>query len=196
MKSIVLFSQLTEKNKQTILNMLFPSEVINKTFAYMPSGGIHGAENYIAEWKAIADERDTKFVVIDNASNDPRESSTLLNANTLLISGGNTFQLLSNLKKSGLDKAILEFFHKQELMLAGFSAGALVLTPTIKICNLPNFDKNLISLENLDGLNIVNFEIFPHYEKRFYEGMLNKYRETTTNHVREITDEDYIFVNL
>jgi dipeptidase E len=196
MANILLFSQLTETNKSTILNILFPNATTSKSFAYMPSGGAYGAESYIAQWENIANGYGVRFSVIDNASADPREGDKLLNADTVLISGGNTFQLLSNLRESGLDKTILEFSHKQDNTLAGFSAGALVLTPTITICNLPGFDKNIVGLDNLDGLGIVDFEIFPHYKKQSCETVINKYRKTTNNQVREITDEAYISLDL
>lgn len=196
MANILLFSELTETNKDTILRILFPHKSADKSFVYMPSGGIHGAEDYISQWEDIANEYGTQFSVIDNTSANPRESIKLLNADVVLISGGNTFQLLSNLRKSGLDKVIVELSHKQDVTLAGFSAGALVLTPTITICNLPGFDENLFGINDLSGLGIVDFELFPHYEKLLHETLLNVYRETTNNQVREISDEEYISLSI
>ena len=130
--------------------------------------------------------------MVDNTSASQQEKDKLLNADVVLISGGNTFQLLSNLRKSGLDSVIVKFSLKQDVTLAGFSAGALVLTPTIAICNLPGFDENMVKMNDFSGLDIVDFELFPHYEKRAHETVLNKYRETANNQVREITDEEYI----
>lgn len=162
----------------------------------MPSSGIQGSESYTAQWKNIADEYGVRFVAIDNTSSKDAERNKLLKSHTLLISGGNTFQLLHNLRKSGLDKAVVEFSHKQNVLLAGFSAGAIVLTPTIKICELPGFDENIIGLEDLNGLGIVDFEVYPHYNKHLHEGTLVDYRKTTINEVREITNADYILVPL
>lgn len=196
MANILLFSQLTELNKNNILDILFSGKNTGKSFAYMPSGGIRGAEEYTASWKDIADEYDVRFEVVDNTSADTQESNKLLNADVLLISGGNTFQLLNNLRKSGLDKAIIEFSRRKDVMLAGFSAGALVLTPTIAICDLPSFDENIVRLDDLSGLGIVDFEIFPHYEKLLHENTLSEYQKTTSNKVRKITDEEYISLSL
>jgi dipeptidase E len=162
----------------------------------MPSGGIHGAEDYILQWKDITYEYGVSFSTIDNTSINQQESDKLLNADVLLISGGNTFQLLSNLRKSGLDKAIMELSHKQNVTIAGFSAGALVLTPTIRICNLPGFDENLVGINDLRGLGIVDFELFPHFEKQSHESILNEYRKGTNNQVREISDEEFISLSI
>ncbi len=192
MKRILLFSTLTEGNRKAILNQLFPAVLQNKVFSYIPSNGVKGSEPYIEQWQIIAQYYNAEFNVIDNSVNDAEEQRKLLHSNIVLLSGGNTFGLLQNLRSSGLDKFIEEFVEKSEFVLAGFSAGALVLTPTIEICSLPDFDENLVGLKDLAGLGIVDFEVFPHYIEQLQKTALESYRKTTTNNVREITDEDYI----
>lgn len=196
MKRVFLFSDLTEDNAENILSQIFPADIQNRVFAYMPSSGVKYAQDYIAQWKVIANKHDAKFNLIDNSVHSNEEQKKLLESNILLISGGNTFNLLHNLRKSGLDKSIIEFVTKRDFVLAGFSAGAIVLTPTIKICTLPNFDENIVGLENFEGLGIVDFEVFPHYEKDLHENVLSKYQQTTNNHVQAITNEDYVCINL
>lgn len=196
MKKIILFSTLTDSNKEMILSQIIPTEMMNKTIAYMPSGGIDGAQEYIKQWEAIARKYGAEFIVIDNQNRGETEKIKLLNSNILVISGGNTFNLLHNLRRSGLDRSIKQFLEKQNFVLSGFSAGALVLTPTIEICNLPGFDENLIGLKDLSSLNIVDFEIFPHYKKDQHKKILKTYKNTTKNRVRVITDEDYINIGL
>jgi dipeptidase E len=195
MKRVVLFSTLTETNRKTILNQIFPKEITSKVFSYIPSSGVVGAEPYIEEWRTIANEYGAKFNVIDNSVIDTQQQAKLLASNIIVISGGNTFNLLRNLRESGLDKSIKQFAAKPEFVLAGFSAGALVLTPTISVCNLPNFDDNQVGIEDLSGLGIVDFEIFPHYDKQTQVTVLENYRKATSNKVIEIADEDYIRID-
>lgn len=133
MSNILLFSELTESNKNSICKKLFAGMDSTKTLAYIPSSGIQGSESYTAQWKNIADEYGVQFVAVDNISSNGAERDKLLESHTLLISGGNTFQLLHNLRESGLDKTVIEFSHKQNVLLAGFSAGALVLTVPLPI---------------------------------------------------------------
>src|SRR5690606_36994506 len=110
--------------------------------------------------KKIALERNATFRVVDNAVMDGTyEAQSLLECNILLITGGNTFELLNNLKRSGLDKAILKLAKKDEFVIAGFSAGAFVMTPSIAICNLEPFDDNLVGLQYLEALSLVPFEV-------------------------------------
>ena len=196
MKRIVLFSTLTASNKKTILSRILPKEMQNKTIAYIPSGGTEGAQEYIKQWEAIARKYDANFNSINNRSQSVEEKDKLLDSNILVISGGNTFYLLQNLRQSGLDTTIRQFLNKPDFVLSGFSAGAIVLTPTIKVCNLPGFDENTIGLKNLSSLNVVDFEIFPHYKKELHEKMLIDYKKNTENSVREITDEHYISIDL
>lgn len=192
MKKILLFSTLTNSNRKAILNELFPSSLQNKVFSYIPSNGIQGSESYIEQWQVIAQDYHAEFNVVDISVNDTNERRKLRHSNIVLISGGNTFGLLQNLRRSGINKSIKSFTEKSDFVLAGFSAGALILTPTIEICNLPAFDENLVGLKDLTGLGIVNFEVFLHYNERLQKLALENYRKNTSNKVREITDEGYI----
>lgn len=196
MKRIVLFSTLTARNEKTVLARILPSSMKNKTIAYMPSGGIEGAQEYIKQWEVIAHKYDAKFRLINNRSRNKEEKDKLLTSNILVISGGNTFNLLHNLRESGLEKSIKSFAAKPDFILAGFSAGAIVLTPSIEVCNLPGFDENQMRINDFSGLGMVNFEIFPHYEEKIHKTILESYRKTAANKVKEITDENYISIDL
>ena len=197
MKRIILFSTPTPDNLDKILSLVFPKEIEHEVFAYMPSDGANCPQKYRDEWNGYAEKYDAAFRYIDNSKeNAVDEINKLLGANILIITGGNTFKLLDNLRRSGLDKAIKEFASKNEFVLAGFSAGALVLTPTIEVCNLPNFDKNEVGLNDLTGINIVNFEVFPHYSEQEHKDLLNEYKTQAKNEVKEITNEDCIVLDL
>ncbi|MBI2600934.1 Type 1 glutamine amidotransferase-like domain-containing protein [Candidatus Daviesbacteria bacterium] len=197
MRRIVLFSTPTENNISKVLGLVFPEEIKNKVFAYMPSDGENCPQKYRDEWKGHAEKHNAKFRYIDNSvENATEEVDKLLGSNILIITGGNTFKLLNNLKKSGLDKAVQEFSKKPEFVLVGFSAGALVLTPTIEVCNLPNYDKNEVGLKDLTGLGIIDFEVFPHYLEQEHRNLLDKYKSQAKNKVKEITNEDCLVIDL
>lgn len=124
-----------------------------------------------------------------------KEKEKFLTANILTISGGNTFLLMRNLRRSELDKAIIEFTEKDELVLSGFSAGAIVLTPIIATSGIKGYDKNEIDLKDLTGLNILDFEVFAHYSDK-WEEVVADYEETTENEVKKLTDDDYLVIDL
>ncbi len=197
MKKVVLFSSLTKVNIEKITSLLFPKTIENKTFAFMPSDGlVNCKQEYIDQWENISHKFNADFVVIDNlAENIEEEKSKLESSNILVISGGNTFKLLENLRKSGLDKAVHKFTHKENFVLSGYSAGALVLTPSIEICNLPKYDENLNGITDLTGLGIVRFEIFPHYMPKD-ENVVQDYSKTTKLQVNTISDDGFIELDI
>lgn len=188
----------TDSNIQQISDLIFPKEIERKIFAYMPSSGSNSPQKYVDFWKGIADKYQAEFRFIDNTNSDSFEKEKLLESNILLITGGNTFELLNNLRNSCLDKTINDFTQKDKYVLAGFSAGAIVLSPTIQIASLETTsggDENLVGITNLEGLNIVDFEILPHYEDPDKQ-ILEKYRSQSKYHVKEITNENYMVIDM
>ncbi|MEI6352976.1 MAG: Type 1 glutamine amidotransferase-like domain-containing protein [Candidatus Nomurabacteria bacterium] len=197
MRKIILFSTLTKTNSDKLLDLIFTKDLDKKVLAYMPSNGEDIKEKYVTLWKEYAQKYNSVFLLINNFTNTEQEYRNLLRANILVISGGNTFVLLKNLRKSGLDAAIKEFVKKEDIILAGMSAGGLVLTPTIQICeSVSEFSDNIVNLHNLTGLNIVNFEISPHFTKEKFGKELVDYKSLSKNEVKEISDDDYIVIDL
>jgi dipeptidase E len=82
--------------------------------------------------------------------------------------GGTHFDCLpvdqQGLRRAGL-LDVLRRFARNGGVLAGLSAGALLLTPTIALAGYPEFDRdeNDVGLRQLAALNLVSFEFFPHY---------------------------------
>lgn len=178
------------------MDLLFPKDLKQKYFGYMPSDGANCPEKYINEWRNYATDYGYDFELINNSLEGEaaiNEADKLLRCGVLVISGGNTFTLLRNLKRSGLDKTILEFSKRDNYVIVGFSAGAIVMTPTIEICNTPGFDENLVALVNLEGLNLVDFEVFPHYGPEWAE-KLKLHQDKSKYLVKVITNDEYLVI--
>ena len=196
MKRVILFSKLTDQNKAKLLKKIFPKELKNKRLAYMPSDGREMRPKYISQWRNYALNNNSEFVVVNNSKRGQaasKEANKIRSANILIITGGNTFTLLNHLRRSGLDKAVKEFVSKDNFVLAGFSAGAIVLTPTIEVATLEGYDENKVGLKNLIGLNIVDFEVLPHYSAD-WEQKVNEYQ--TSNELKKLSDEEALIVEL
>lgn len=165
----------------------------------MPSDGSDSQNQHYQEyWESLCKKNNAEFININNSLElikSRLQADKLLQANILLITGGNTFKLLYNLKKSGLFEAIIRFSQKDKNVICGFSAGALVLTPTIDICNLQPFDKNIVNLKDLTSLNLVDFEIFPHFDKYQHQQMINKYKQVSSNKLKTISDHQWIIID-
>ena len=87
-----------------------------------------------------------------------------LGSDVIYLAGGNTFYFLHHLRKSGLLPHLKQFVERGGV-LAGLSAGAIILTPTIGTAGppLPAPDDNEVQLKNLRALGLVRFEFYPHY---------------------------------
>lgn len=198
-KRVILFSQPSVSIFDKLKIDLFPSFLAKKTLGYLPSDGSNQEANlkYTPTWQQFAELNQAKFLFIDNSKRGDEailEIQKLLSSDIVMISGGNTFTLLNHLRLSGLDKAILEFWQKDNVVLSGFSAGALVLTPTIEVCNTPNFDQNLVGITDLSGLNIVDFEVWPHYDPT-QETELTKYKQQNHYPLKTISNEDILVID-
>lgn len=77
----------------------------------------------------------------------------------LFMSGGNTFHLLDQVRKTGFDEWLKSRLDK--VVYVGASAGSIIVTPDISISTLGG-DANTPSLADRSGMGLVDFEISPH----------------------------------
>jgi dipeptidase E len=84
----------------------------------------------------------------------------LAEVDVILVSGGNTFHLLDQVRKTGFDIWLKENLGKK--VYVGISAGSIIVTPTIAIASIDNGDINIPGIEDLSGLSLVRFEVSPH----------------------------------
>jgi dipeptidase E len=97
---------------------------------------------------------------------DEKELSRVLKSDIIYLAGGNTFYFLKHLKKSKLFSKLKDFVNRGGV-LAGLSAGGIIMTPHIELAGYPDFDvhadDNEVKLKNMKALNLVKFEFYPHY---------------------------------
>lgn len=197
MAKIVSFSQPTDSSLKIISQELFKVKE-KKKFAYMPANGINNkSKKYAPFWEGyVKDNSNYSFVKIDNSKvgkGVELEKDKILNADILLISGGNTFTLLRNIRRNGMDDTIKDFAKRNSSILVGFSAGALVLTPNIEIVVHKQTDKNIVGINDFTALGLVSFEVSPHYSLK-RKSRIDDYKQKSKNEVKVITDDDVIVV--
>lgn len=78
----------------------------------------------------------------------------------VFVSGGNTFHLLDQARKTGFGNWLEQ--HLENIVYVGVSAGSIVMTPSIGIASVDGGDENLANITDLKGFNFVNFEVSPH----------------------------------
>lgn len=89
----------------------------------------------------------------------------VLKSDVIHLSGGNTYYFLKHLRKTKM-LGELKKFVRNGGVLTGLSAGGIIMTRSIEMAGIPDFDKdeNDEHLTNLSSMNLVDFEFFPHYK--------------------------------
>ncbi len=113
----------------------------------------------------VADGPDRRRVLADLAASD-----------VVYLAGGNTFHFLHHLRRSGLLDAV-DRFARRGGVVAGLSAGGILMTPDIGLAAYPEFDRDEdeigLSKRARRALGLVDFEFFPHFRrsKRYREAL-------------------------
>jgi len=194
MKRIVLFSTpYNNENFHEILNLIFPESMKDKRALFMPSQGVANTlQKYFDDWDGFTKEFNVTLEYVDNSAVDATsEKEKLKSSNILIISGGDPFN------------AITQFTKKEEFIIAGYSAGAYILTPTLEIATL--FNENYPGgkkyatqdkLKDFTGLGIIDFEIFAHYSEVHHRTILEHYIDNRSTNVKTIADNEFIVIDL
>jgi len=111
------------------------------------------------------------------------EVETALSSDVIYLAGGNTFYFLKHLRASGLLPRLRDFALAGGV-LAGLSAGGLIMSPTIASAGEPRLcpDENEVGLRDFRALNLFPFEFSPHYEGTRREISAHLEYSTRTKH--------------
>lgn len=110
----------------------------------------------------------------------------------IFICGGNTFDYLDRIRKTGLDKFILDFAKKEDSVYVGVSAGSILAGPNIAIAR--DEDVNNIGLIDLKGLCLTDFIIYPHYRKEL-KSQLDEFKKRNGYPIIELEDNQAVIID-
>lgn len=113
-------------------------------------------------------------------------------ADVIWFEGGNTFYLLSEVRKTGLDTTLTEIIKNK--VYVGVSAGTILVTPNIGIANVEPGDPNDVGLTDLRGLSLVNFEVSPHTPEYVSYSNVEAYAQIIPNDLYALDDQSAIKV--
>ena len=83
-------------------------------------------------------------------------------SDVIYFTGGNSFFLIDQLRRSGTDELLKKEIMNGKLMI-GESAGAIVCSPAITYIEQMDQKPEDYSQEDDNGLNLVDFYVLPHY---------------------------------
>lgn len=194
MENFILSSHGFQKNrtlKKKLLTLL-PKAANNLSVAIITTASAEWKEKnkHAILAKQVFENMDFKQVkFVDIEFENPNK---LKKFDVIYINGGNPFYLLYHLKKSGADKVITQLADKG-VIIVGISGGGVILGPSIKIVDY--FDKkiNTIKLKDLNGLNLTDTIIYPHYTKEAEE-KIKKFEDKYQCKVRRLTDNQSVII--
>ena len=118
------------------------------------------------------------------------------NNNFIYVTGGNTFFLLQELKRTGADQVIIDEANAGKLYI-GESAGAMITSANIEYAKGMDSVKKAPDLKNFDGLGVVEIYPVPHYTNPPFKKSAQKIVDTysSTLKLSPISNNDAIVVN-
>ena len=176
----------------------FQNDLNGKRVTFIPTASIvEDVVFYVKEGKKsleklglIVDELE-----ISTASTDEIERK-IKNNDFIYVTGGNTFFLLQELKRTGADKLIISEVENGKVYI-GESAGSIVTSNNIEyVEDMDNIEK-APNLKEYRGLGLINFYPIPHYNcfpfKKIVQNIINKY--TSNINLMPISNKEVILVN-
>jgi|SRR5579862_4733217 len=134
----------------------------------------------------------------------PGAEKLLAKHNFIWLAGGNVFLLRRALRYTGLDKFLGDSVRRNEIILGGESAGAIIMGPTLKYSDTeededsPNYVPDGYEKEvSWDGLGFINYVPVPHYKTLDYIG-IDQYVKNLKNDkipLQTMTDDQAIIIN-
>jgi len=86
------------------------------------------------------------------------------------VPGGDSFLLRRAMYDSGFDTVIKNMLNEDKIVYAGYSAGVVVLAPTLRGLEIADDDSKVFSTYKeecvYEGLNILPYNIAPHYKSQ------------------------------
>lgn len=123
--------------------------------------------------------------IVDISADGVDWRTRLADVDILWLSGGNTFHLLDQVRKTRFDAWLKDNIDTK--VYVGGSASSILMTPTIAVAGLEPGDENTPGLVDLTGLGYVNFEIEPHCDQARLETVA-EYAKTSGNPVYALDD--------
>lgn len=180
----------------------FERNIKGKTVTFIPTASmVENVVFYVEAGKKALEKLGAIVDELELSTATTEEIRTKLKNNDIIyVTGGNTFFLLKELKRTGADKIIIEEVNAGKLYI-GESAGAMVTAANIEYAKGMDSLKKAPGLLNFDALNLVDFYTVPHYTnfpfKKAAQKIVIQYSSELkllpiSNHEAIIMDDDEI----
>ena len=139
-------------------------QIAGKKALFIPTASIHeGYTGYVGSARNVFKKSGALLTEVDISSEAFQKIQALFeDADIIYFTGGNSFFLIDQLRKTGADKLLKQHIEKGKLFI-GESAGAIVCAPTISYIEKMDPTPEDYSQSDYVGLHLIDFYILPHY---------------------------------
>ncbi len=138
--------------------------IAGKRVAFIPTASIHeGYTGYVGSARTVFKKLGAELTEIEiSTANDSDITQVFDAADIIYFTGGNSFFLIDQLRKTGTDTLLKQQLEKGKLFI-GESAGAIVCAPELSYIEKMDPIPEDYSQSDYAGLGLINFYVLPHY---------------------------------
>jgi dipeptidase E len=140
-----------------------------KTVAFVPYAGVTVSFD---QYAGVVRERFGPWGYDIESVHESDARGTVERADAVVVGGGNTFHLLKQMYENGLLDVVRGRVN-DGIPYVGWSAGSNLACPTIRTTN----DMPIVEPPSFDAINLIPFQINPHYLDQHPEGHAGETRE-------------------
>ena len=143
---------------------LIKEEIENKKVAFIPTASLReGYTGYVGSARKLFKKLGAIVTEIDISTEAYSTiQSVFEDADVIYFTGGNSFFLMDQLRKTGTDGLLKKELANGKLMI-GESAGAIICAPSIQYIEQMDEKPEDYSQEDDAGLDLIDFYVLPHY---------------------------------
>ncbi len=157
----------------------------NKNVVFIPFAGISlGFDRY---HMMVEEKLNSIGIFTKSIHRTTDKVKSIYAAEAIIVGGGNTFCLLKTLQHEKLIETIRQSVNKG-IPYIGWSAGANLACPTIMTTN----DMPIVQPDNFKALNLIPFQINPHFTDFQQPGHAGETRETRINEFLLMNRQVYV----
>lgn len=143
---------------------LIKEEIENKKVVFIPTASINeGYTGYVGSARKLFKKMGANLTEIDISKEDFKTIEAVFEeTDVIYFTGGNSFFLIDQLRKTGVDKLLKKELKKGKLMI-GESAGSVICALSISYIEIMDEKPEDYSQIDDNGLNLIDFYVLPHY---------------------------------
>jgi dipeptidase E len=177
MKLLLTSAGLSNKTIAKTLSRLvgLPNDEIYVAFIPTAANVEDGSKDWLIEDYQNIKKQNYGFVDIVDISALPENIwlPRLKKANVIFVGGGNTYYLVSWLRKSGLVNLLPDLLKTR--VYVGISAGSMAVTTNLRMStSQKSYSEKVFPLKDNKGLGFVNFHVRPHFNSEHFPKLTSK----------------------